>query len=467
LRLFGVDISRQKAAAPQALSAVDGSRGWWPIVVREAFTGAWQRNQELRLDTAFTNPTLFRCISLISSDIAKMRVKLVQLDENGIWTETKSAAFSPVLTKPNRYQNRIQFYTSWVQSKLSTGNAVVLKERDARGVVNGLHVLDWHRCKPLVAADGSVFYDLHTDNLSGIQATNVQVPASEVIHDRWNTLFHPLVGLSPIYACGLAALEGVEIQRASTRFFRNGSKPSGVLTAPGTISKETADRMKQSWEENYGGDNIGKTAVLGDGLKYEPMAATAHDSQLAEQLKMSAETICGCYGVPSYMAGVGAAPLNNNVQSLAELYYAQCLQIHIESVELCLDEGLGLTTGAGQYGTEFDLDGLLRMDTATQVKTLVEAVGGMLMQPNEARKALSLPPTKGGDAVYGQQQDFSLAALADRDSNKPFAKPATPPAALPAPDVSSQPAAANDDQAAKNLRRAAAFEARFARGSQR
>ncbi|WP_416380911.1 hypothetical protein, partial [Klebsiella pneumoniae] len=34
------------------------------------------------------------------------------------------------------------------------------------------------------------------------------VPAREVIHDRFNCLFHPLIGLSPIYAAGLAAMQG-------------------------------------------------------------------------------------------------------------------------------------------------------------------------------------------------------------------------------------------------------------------
>jgi phage portal protein BeeE len=31
------------------------------------------------------------------------------------------------------------------------------------------------------------------------------VPASEIIHDTYITPFHPLIGLSPIYACGLSA----------------------------------------------------------------------------------------------------------------------------------------------------------------------------------------------------------------------------------------------------------------------
>jgi HK97 family phage portal protein len=423
VRLFGLEILRAtKATQPQA---VDTRRGWWPLV-RETFAGAWQRNAEpVQLDTAVSNPVLFRCVSLIAGDIAKMRCRLVEQTRDGIWQEAESPAFSPVLRKPNRYQNRIQFFASWVISKLTMGNSLVLKERDERGIVVALHVLDWSRVTPLVAPDGSVFYRVAKDDLAGLTEDQPAIPASEVIHDRWNTMFHPLVGLSPIYACGLAALQAQEIQNNSTKFFRNGSRPGGVLTAPAHIEDETAARLKAYWEENYTGTNAGRVAVLGDGLTYQPMAFSAKDSLLIDQLKWSGETICGCFGVPPYMAGVGTPQLNSNVQTLAELYYAQCLQIHIESIEACLDEGLGVgygvKTNGKVYGVEFDLDDLLRMDSATQIQSLAEAVKGALMTPNEGRRKLSLPKVKGGDQAFLQQQNYSLEALAKRDAKEdPF-----------------------------------------------
>jgi hypothetical protein len=45
------------------------------------------------------------------------------------------------------------------------------------------------------------------------------------------------------------------------------------------------------------------------------------------------------------------------------------------------------------------------------------------MQIDEMRKRANLPPTKGGDTVYLQQQNFSLEALAKRDAQEdPFAR---------------------------------------------
>lgn len=442
LSVLAAGLTR-KAASP-ALRPVDQRGGWWGTI-RESFAGAWQQNVEVKLDTVLTFPTVFRCVSLIASDVAKMRIRLVELTKDGIWIDAENPAYSPVLRKPNRFQNRIQFYTHWMESKLINGNTIVLKQRDGRRVVTAEYVLDWNRVKPLVAPDGSVFYELQSDHLSGLDGSDtVTVPASEIIHDRWNTIHHPLVGTSPIYACGLAATQGIRIQNNSAQFFANGSNPGGILTAPGEIIQETADRLKAYWDENFTGKNSGKVAVLGDGLKYEAMAVKAVDAQLIEQLKWSAETVCSVFGVPPYKVGVGPAPANNNVEALGQQYYSDCLQIHIESIELCQDEGLELKA---PYGTEFDLDDLLRMDQATQVKTLKEATTGGLMMPDEARKKLGYGKVKGGNAVYMQQQNYSLEALAKRDqSDDPFGN-AAPPA--PAADL------ANDNAEAEEQARAA------------
>src|SRR4029077_18642801 len=158
--------------------------------------------------------------------------------------------------------------------KLVHGNTYVLKQRDQRGVVNALYVLDPQRVQPLDASDGSVWYQVSRDDLVGLTETPVPeaIPAREIIHDRMMAPFHPLCGVSPIFAAALPALRGLGIERTSELFFRNGSAPGGVLTAPGKISDETAARLKAYWETNFSGQNVGKVAVLGDSLKYEAMS---------------------------------------------------------------------------------------------------------------------------------------------------------------------------------------------------
>lgn len=394
------------------------SGGWWPII-REPFAGAWQRNLEVRADSVIANVTVFRCVSLISSDIAKMRMKLVQKQAgDNVWVETSNPAWSPVINNPNHFQNRIQFFENWMNSKLNHGNTYVLKERDNRNVVIGFYILDPRRTKPMVADNGDVYYGLSSDNLSGLPA-NVIVPASEIIHDRWNCMFHPLCGLSPIVANGIVATQGNEIAQHSARFFKNGANPGGILTAPGRINDTTAERLKHDWQERFTGENRGFVAVLGNGLKYEAMTMTSTDAQLIEQLRWTSETIAASYGVPGYKVGVATEPAVNNIEVLERQYYQTCLQIHIEAIELLIDVGLNLPSN---WGVEFDLDGLLRMDGQTMMTYLSNGVKSALIEPNEGRGRLGLPPKPGGDALYLQQQNYSLEALAKRDASaNPFA----------------------------------------------
>jgi len=347
-------------------------------------------------------------------------------DEHGIWEPVESAAFSPVLRKPNRYQNRIKFFEWWMTSKLINGNTYALKQRDARGVVTALYILDPMRVTPLGAPDGSVFYQLKRDALSGLATDNVVVPAREIIHDIMCALYHPLIGVSPIHACGLAALQGLKIQNNSYKFFANGSVPGVIVTVPGQITQLMADTIKASWETNFGGDNFGKVAVLSDGMTAEGLKISNTDAQLIEQLKWTAEVVCSCFHIPPYMIGVGPPPNYNNIEALNQQYYQQALQNPIESIELLLDEGLELPK---PYGTEFDLDDLLRMDTAAMIDSEGKAVGAGIKAPNESRKRMNLKPVQGGDTPYLQQQNYSLSAL-DRRDQEP-APATTQPAALP------------------------------------
>ena len=427
--LFGYTVSVTKAlTSPRRpltpLSGAAGGGGLWRTI-REPSTGAWQRNEDIRVETSLAYAPVFACVTLIASDIAKLRLRLVEQDDEGIWHETTNPAYSPVLRSPNRYQTFVKFAERWMLSKLLAGNTYALKQRDGRGVVVAMYVLDPARVTPLVAADGSVYYHCARDEMAGIEDLDpargggITVPASEILHDMMCPIFHPLCGVTPLYACGLAALHGQTIQQSSSKFFANGSQPGGVLTAPGQIANETAQRLKEYWEANFAGANVGRVAVLGDGLKYEAMTVNAVDSQLIDQLKWTADTVCSCFHVPAYMIGVGPPPPYANVEPLLQQYYSQCIQSLLTSFEAVLDRGLEFKTPS--IGVEFDITDLLWMDTATRTKAAADAIGGTVMSPNEARwRYFGLGSVPGGASPLAQQQYFSLAALAQRDAGDPF-----------------------------------------------
>lgn len=362
-------------------------------------------------------PTQYACLNRISQDVGKLPFQLKRIDGNGIWKlEPNNTAYWPVLRKPNPYQTQQQFRESWVLSKLIHGNTYVLKGRDNRGVVNRMDIIDPWGVLPLVSDMGDVYYRLHFTTAQNLlpeeyPAKELIVPASEIIHDRLNTFWHPLIGVPPLCAAHWPAVKNLKILKDATAFFSNGANPGGILTAPAGLSETDADAIKTYWATNFTGKNSGKVAVIGADMKFTPFAFKSADSQMIEQMKYSDEQICQTFGVPPFKIGIGQIPAGLGVDAINQLYYADALQGHIEAMEYLLDDGLSITP---PLGVELDTEPLLRMDEGKKAEVESALVGGKIKTPDEARIRFGLAPTGGGDTLWGQQQDYPLGMLADR-----------------------------------------------------
>jgi HK97 family phage portal protein len=432
---FPTLFRRQKSA-----SSVFGG-GWQPLFgnrghhgMREHMPGSWQRDIRIDVDQQERHHAVFACMSQIASDVAKMRLRVMQLNTPGAyWSETTNPAYNPVLAKPNAYQTSGQFLESWLWSKLSHGNFYALKQYDSRNVVNAIYPLDPYRVRPLIATDGSgmVFYEIMPDRTVPGLTETVVIPARYMIHDRYNVMFGDLIGTSPLYAATASSAGGLAMVRSSARFFARGAKLSGVLSGPGAIDPDTAKRLEDKWaEEMEGEENSGKIAVLGSALKFETMMMSMVDAAIVDSMKWSATMICSVFAMPPWKIGLDVWPRGIvNVQALAVDYLSSCLQRYVESIEAALTVGLGMSGG---LRVGLDESGLLRMDQVSLATYLGDLVSRGVMAPNEARAKLGLPPVPGGDNCFMQQQNFSLEALAAPGRSTTPGSPAMPPEPEPA-----------------------------------
>jgi len=232
-------------------------------------------------------------------------------------------------------------------------------------------------------------------------------------------LWHPLIGVPPLYACILSGTLGNRIQKHAIQLFDGKAMPGGVVSIPGELTKERMEDLQEKIEKGYSGENMGRIMVLSNGMTFKDIQLmTSQHAQLAEQLKLTVEDIARAFHYPLFKLGGPVPTLAGNVESLITTYYTDCLQTLIEKLELCLDEGLELPTG---IGTALDLDNLMRMDTGALYETNNKAVNGGWLKPDEARFKANLAPVPGGSSPYLQQQNYSLAALAKRDAKEdPF-----------------------------------------------
>lgn len=414
-------LFRPKKAAPPAAEQVRAPVGWTTIAgnVLESTMGAFQRMERPKRDEVYTYPPVYRCHSLIAGDISKLSLRIVQEMEGSVpvpLTDPQDQ-FVRTLRQPNSYQNIAQFLEAYILSKLADGNTVILKERDQNGYVRRLWPLDWRHVSVKVAPGGAVFYTLSSDYLMPRWAQNVTIPASEIIHDRMNCIYHPLIGVPPLTAAALSGSLGITAMKQAETFFINAATPSGFLTAD-EMTQDESERLAKEWRERYTGDNAGRVAVIGGGMKFVQTTIPNRDSQLVEQLKFSADMVGMAYGVSRWKMGLEAPPaFPNGTAALNAMYHSDTLHSLIVHMEKALTAGMELPPSMRIDVVE---DDLLRMDKKAEAEVLGAMVNGKLMSTNEARRRLGLGPKPGGDAIFGQAQDYDIALLADRDPPPPI-----------------------------------------------
>lgn len=407
------DVGQEKA-----LNSVSGNHLWNRVLVDEPYSGAWQKNDELTQNQKACFPTVFSCISLISKDIGKMGLTLKSWKDGVLQSTGHPYDLRYILKKPNQFQTWQQFQEYWTNCLLLRGNAYIFIVRDVFGVPARLVCLNPDLVQPLVSDTGEVFYSVYNDLLAQTEVENI--PASEIIHDRINCLYHPLVGLSPIFACGVAAGVGHHILHTTSKLFSNGARPASLLVAPGPLEKSKAEEMQKRWNEKFTGAGVGGTAVLSDGVQYTQLGISAIDAQTIEQLKYSSFMIATAFNVPPFKLGLEPPP--SDVQSANEIYFSDCIQSYVESRENLLDEALELKE---KYRCELflDIDALIRMDRTSKMNFFSTGTQRGIFSPNEARAEFGYGPVKGGESPMIQQQNYSLEAIQKRDAkDDPFEK---------------------------------------------
>lgn len=404
----------------------------------EPFAGAWQRNLDQSRSAgpnilAFT--AIYACINVISSDIARMPLRVMKVNPKGGRKVSTQHYAASVIRKPNDFQTSLQFLQQYYVSKLTHGNTYVYLQRDGSDRISSMYVMDPRSVQPLIADDGSIFYQVCREPLLDIQEPLV-LRARDVIHDRCMGLFHPLVGVSPLFAAAMSAMTGSRILMNSDSFFANMSRSSGVLMAPGKMEPNIAKRMQTEWDSNYGGRGLGKVAVLTNGLKYEPMTITAADAELVNQLRWVVEDCARAYRVPTFKLSTSEKSNYRNSEQMARDYFQNCLSYHIEGQEQCFAAAFNLDIDTS---IEFDLSPLFRMETDVRYAAHQTALNAGFKSINEVRDEEDLGPVEGGDEPRVQAQYLPLSKATGEGVHVP-GQPAPAPTPAPAPAPADDPA---------------------------
>jgi HK97 family phage portal protein len=217
------------------------------------------------------------------------------------------------------------------------------------------------RIMPMLV-NGALWYRVKNEG-----ADETLLRPSEVFHVRG--LGDDLCGWSVIQHAAQAIGLGTAQDQSMASLIANGSRPAGLITPVGTLSKDAANRIVEEWEATYGGaKNKGKTALLSHAMSYTALALPNTDAQMLESRRFSVLEICRFFRVPPHMVMDLERATFSNIEHQAIEFVQHTLVPWIVKLEQEANRKLISSVNRGRVFTKMNINALLRGDFESRAK---------------------------------------------------------------------------------------------------
>jgi HK97 family phage portal protein len=359
------------------------------------------------LDTALQLSAVWACAKLITESISSLPVNVYKKDRAGIKTLTADHPLARLLNgKMNRWQTRQEFFETLTYQLVLMGNNYSVIQRNDKKEIIALVPMMTPQMEVALHESGAVIYTYQDGN-------HIKAYSDETI---WhNKIFgNGIVGLSPLgYARNSIGIAQAA-EESVGKIYRNGGKPSGLLTIDKVLTPEQRQSVRKSFAELAEGTED-RLFVLEAGMNYHQVSLSPQDIELLASRKFQIEDICRFFGVPSVLVNdtSGSTSWGSGVQQIVQGFYKLGLRPYLERYEASMNARLLTAEERQDYEIEFDFNALLSPELSERMKTGKEGVTGGLITPNEWRAKEGMQPLKGGENLYLQQQMTPVDQLKD------------------------------------------------------
>jgi HK97 family phage portal protein len=365
--------------------------------------GLTQSGAVVNVTTALRNPTVIRCVSLISFAIGMLPLHLRKI-------ATKEKAddhplFRVLHRKPNPWQTAFEFRSLMQQRALVDGNAyamIVRTTNKGKNQVSNLVPLDSTRVSVKQLPDWTLEYVY--DSPTGRRQLRYQ----DVFHLRYGLSDDGISGLSLVKQAAEAIGVAIQTDRAAARLFRNGMLAGGGLKHPGKLSPDAYERLKASMEAREGAEMAHKWLILEEGMSADSFTQTGRDSQHLEMRKHQIEDVARPFGVPRPLLGIDETSWGSGIDALGQFFVRYGLSPWFESWEQAISRSLLTDQEAEEYEAKFNPGALLRGSMQQQADFFAKGLGAgghhPFLEVSEVRGWMDLPESDNLPPPAGQMK---------------------------------------------------------------
>lgn len=201
---------------------------------------------------------------------------------------------------------------------------------------------------------------------------------------------------SPVARASATIGAAIAARDFGSKFFGQGGHPGGLITSEQQLTAEQAKQIKLAWLNAVQGNR--EPAVLGSGLKYQPLLVDPNDSQFLDLMRFALEEACRFWRVPPsmvYGATSGQSVTYANVGQADLHFLKHSLQWLLRRIEVAMSDLLTRPVVA-----RFNRNAFLWNDPEARSVVVDRRLRNETMTVNEARALEDEAPF--GDPKYDE-----------------------------------------------------------------
>lgn len=370
---------------------------------RGFFGSATNSGEVVNYDRSMQLDAVWACVNLIANAVKTLPCNVY--DETGTKVEADSPLYELLHDMPNLDDTATDFWGMCAVCLCLDGNFFAEKKMSGTRLVG---LMPLHPLAVDVKRDerNNRYYEVterYTDN--GKKGGKRRINEDRMLHVRGIVLPGCDRGLSPVEFARHTIGGALAGERVSGQMMKDGLLPQVIVSFDQVLdAKQRADLHAVLNDFTKSGTG-GGIMPLEAGATPHTLNVNPKDAQMLESRQYSVEQICRIFGVPPVMIGHaanGTTTWGSGIEQLILQFTKTCLTPMLRQIESAIFRDLLDAKTRKTTVVKFNMEGLLRGDSAARADFLSKMVTNGIYTPDEARAYENKAPEPGGDRLIVQ-----------------------------------------------------------------